>query len=132
MFSILPHSTSNCKIRETQKKTAKMIKINFGTKIGKKFKSLFVKNKATERRLNLKAFKNKNQIFNFLNGWICTDGSINRSNRIDIHNTSYDLLRDLQLLLSRILVKSNITDLRHLSTEIKGKACQRGSYLKCI
>lgn len=130
IVSTLEHKISNGKIRETQKSSTKMIKINFGTKIGKEFKNLFCKNKATERRLNLKAFKNKNQIFNFLNGWISTDGSIKKSkNSIFIYNTSYELLRDLQLLLSRISVESYISDLRHKNTEIRGKAYQRCSSL---
>lgn len=130
IVSILEHKNPNCKIRETQKSLTKMIKINFGTKIGKEFKSLFEKNKATERRLNLSAFKNKNQIFNFLNGWISTDGSVKKiKNSISIYNTSYELLRDLQLLLSRISIESQISDLRHKNTKIRNKIYQRCSSL---
>lgn len=129
IISILPHQTPNSMLRKNQKNKTQMLKINFGTNIGKKFKNIFIKDKASERRLNIKAFKNKNQILNFLNGWISTDGSIHKSKYICINNTSFDLLRDTQLLLSRIYVKSNITDLRHLHTEIRGKKYQRCSYI---
>lgn len=129
IISVLDHSTPNSKIRSSQSCVSKMKKINFGTIVGRKFKQLFKKDKAEERRLNLDAFQNKRQIFNFLNGWISTDGSINRSKSIQIYNTSYIMLKDLQLLLSRISIKSNISDLRHLSSEIKGKTYQRCSYI---
>ena len=128
IVSILPHKISNPYLRNGQKNKTEMIKINFGTKIGKKFKKLFTKNKATERRLNFDAFKNKNQILNFLNGWISTDGSIHRSYAI-IYNTSYELLRDTQLLLSKLSIRSNLTDLRHLKTNIRNKEYQRCSSL---
>jgi hypothetical protein len=62
-----------------------------------------------------------------LNGWISTDGTIHKSKYIAIYNTSYDLLRDAQLLLSKISVKSYITDLRHLHTDIRGKKYPRCS-----
>jgi intein/homing endonuclease len=129
IISILPHQTPNSMIRKNQKNKTQMLKINFGTNIGKKFKNIFIKSKAIDRRLNIKAFKNKNQVLNFLNGWVSTDGSIHKSKYICINNTSFDLLRDTQLLLSRIYVKSNITDLRHLHTEIRGKKYQRCSYI---
>lgn len=129
IVSILDHILINPKIRPTQINNTEMYKINFGVDIGKKFKELFKKDKSTNRRLNIESFKNKKQIFNFLNGWISTDGSINKSNAIDIYNTSYDLLRDLQLLLSRIGISSNITDLRHLKTIMRGKEYQRCSFL---
>lgn len=128
IISILPHKISSPYLRDGQKNKTEMIKINFGTKIGKKFKKLFTKNKATERRLNFDAFKNKNQILNFLNGWISTDGSIHRSYAI-IYNTSYELLRDTQLLLSKLSIRSNLTDLRHLKTNIRNKEYQRCSSL---
>jgi intein/homing endonuclease/multimeric flavodoxin WrbA len=128
IVSILPHKISNPCLRDSQQNKTEMIKINFGTKIGKKFKKLFTKNKATERRLNFDAFKNKNQILNFLNGWISTDGSIHGSYAI-IYNTSYELLRDTQLLLSRLSIRSNLTDLRHLKTNIRNKEYQRCSSL---
>jgi len=130
IISILEHKIKNSIIRNTQKNEVKMLKITFGSDIGKKFKKLFTKDKATERRLNLKSFKNKKQIFNFLNGWISTDGSINREDGyIIIYNTSFHLLRDLQLLLSRIGIRSNINDIRHIETEISGKKYQGCSSL---
>jgi len=129
IISILEHKLVNPKLRFEQSNNTEMLKINFGTDIGKKFKNLFIKDSSKDRRLNIEAFKNKKQIFNFLNGWISTDGSINKSNTIDLYNTSYNLLRDLQLLLSRIGITSNITDLRHLKTSIRGKDYQRCSFL---
>lgn len=125
IVSILPHKVTNGKIRPGQKEATRMVKINFGTRIGKKFKELFPKTSAKDRRLDVGAFKNKTQVFNFLNGWISTDGSVGKG--LDIYNTSYDLLRDLQLLLSRVRIKSSLYDLRHMSTEIKGKEYQRCS-----
>jgi len=129
IISIKSQNLSNYKIREDHKNKTEIIKINFGSKIGKKFKELFNKSKASDRRLDFKSFKNKKQIFNFLNGWISTDGSINKNNTINIYNTSYNLLRDFQLIISRIGIRSNITDLRHLQTEIRGKKYQRCSSL---
>jgi intein/homing endonuclease/multimeric flavodoxin WrbA len=129
IISITNHHLKSPKIREQQENITEIIKINFGSKIGKKFKKLFTKSKATERRINFDSFKSKHQIFNFLNGWISTDGSINKNNTINIYNTSYYLLKDFQLILSRIGIRSNITDLRHLSTEIRGKKYQRCSSL---
>lgn len=127
IVSILPHKVTNGKIRPGQKESTRMVKINFGTRIGKKFKELFPKTRAKDRRLDLEAFKNKTQVFNFLNGWISTDGSVGRG--LNIYNTSYELLRDLQLLLSRVGIKSSLCDLRHMGTEIKGKEYQRCSYV---
>lgn len=125
IVSILPHKVTNGNIRPGQKEATRMVKINFGTRIGKKFKEIFPKTSAKDRRLDVGAFKNKTQVFNFLNGWISTDGSVGRG--LHIYNTSYDLLRDLQLLLSRVRIRSSLYDLRHMSTEIKGKEYQRCS-----
>jgi intein/homing endonuclease/NAD(P)H-dependent FMN reductase len=125
IVSILPHKVTNGKIRPGKKEATRMVKINFGTRIGKKFKELFPKTSAKDRRLDVGAFKNKTQVFNFLNGWISTDGSVGKG--LNIYNTSYDLLRDLQLLLSRVRIKSSLYDLRHMRTEIKGKEYQRCS-----
>lgn len=107
----------------------KMLKVNFGVKIGREMKTMFEKSKASERRLNIDIFKTKNQIFNFLNGWISTDGSINKTGGINIYNTSYDLLRDTQLLLSRLSITSNITDMRHIKCIVRGKEHNRCSIL---
>lgn len=111
------------------KYNTEMIKINFGNKIGHKMKLLFEKTNAKKRRLNIDNFKTKKQIFNFLNGWISTDGSINKTGGINLYNTSYDCLRDTQLLLSRVGIKSNITDISHLKTIVRGKETQRCSSL---
>jgi len=105
-----------------------MIKINFGTKIGKEMLSILPKNEAKSRRLNIDCFKSNSDIFNFLNGWVSTDGSISKRG-IHLYNTSYNCLRDTQLLLSRVGIRSNISDISHIKSEIRGKKHQRVSCL---
>jgi len=129
IISVLPHNINNerkININYRQYDT-EILKINFGAKFGKKMKmSGFKKTKAIHRRLPLESFKNSSQIFSFLNGWISTDGSVHK-NGITIYNTSYDCLRDLQLLLSRVGIRSNISDIRHKKVEVRGKMVQRCS-----
>jgi multimeric flavodoxin WrbA len=66
-----------------------------------------------------------------LNGWISTDGSVHKKG-ISIYNTSYDCLRDLQLLLSRVGIRSSISDVRHLEVFVRGKKTQRCSSLNIL
>ena len=105
-----------------------MIKINFGTKIGKEMLSILPKNEAKNRRLNIDCFKSNSDIFNFFNGWVSTDGSILKKG-IHLYNTSYNCLRDAQLLLSRVGIRSNISDISHIKSEIRGRKYQRVSCL---
>jgi multimeric flavodoxin WrbA len=125
IISVLDHKVKRDFIRdENITYQTEMIKINFGTEIGKKMLVNFKKEKSEFRRLNIDGFRTKHQILNFLNGWISTDGTINKRGYI-LYNKSYDCLRDLQLILSRIGVKSRINDNRHLITEVKGKRLSR-------
>ena len=130
ILSILDHKISNQKISEDYNYyNTEMLKINFGSKLGKKMKLIFEKTNAKTRRLNINNFKTKKQIFNFINGWISTDGSINKTGGINLYNTSYECLRDAQLLLSRVGIKSNISDISHIKTNVRGKTTQRCSSL---
>lgn len=134
IISVLPHNVNNeRKININYKKyDTEILKINFGAKFGKKMKmSGFEKNKASQRRLSLESFESNSQIFSFLNGWISTDGSIHEKG-ISIYNTSYDCLRDLQLLLSRVGIRSSISDIRHKMVEVRGKMKQRCSSLNIL
>jgi len=108
--------------------TTEMIKINFGTKIGKRMISILPKTSAKNRRLSIDVFKSNSDIFNFFNGWISTDGCITKSGII-LYNTSYNCLRDAQLLLSRVGIKSNISDISHKEIVVRGKKHQRTSSL---
>lgn len=131
IISVLPHNINHeRKINVKYKKyNTEILKINLGSRFGKKMKiSGFEKTKAIQRRLPLESFENNSQIFSFLNGWISTDGSVHERG-ISIYNTSYDCLRDLQLLLSRVGVRSNISDIRHKKVEVRGKMIQRCSSL---
>ena len=133
IISVRPHNVNHeRKININYKKyDAEILKINFGAKFGRKMRSSgFEKTKATHRRLSLESFKNSSQIFSFLNGWISTDGSIHKSG-ISIYNTSYDCLRDLQLLLSRVGIKSRISDIRHKMV-VRGKMKQRCSSINIV
>lgn len=128
--SILDHKIDNSKkISELYgyNKT-EMIKINFGTEIGKRMINILPKTSAKNRRLDINSFKSNSDIFNFFNGWISTDGSITKSG-INLYNTSYNCLRDAQLLLSRVGVKSNISDISHKEIIVRGKKHQRTSCL---
>lgn len=130
ILSILDHKISNQKISEDYNYyNTEMLKINFGAKLGKKMKLIFEKTNAKTRRLDINNFKTKRQIFNFINGWISTDGSINKTGGINLYNTSYECLRDVQLLLSRVGIKSNISDISHIKTNVRGKTTQRCSSL---
>jgi len=130
IISILPHNIDNSKkINENYHiYDTEMLKLNFGAEFGRKMKNIgFEKTKAKDRRLSIDAFQNNsNKIFSFLNGWISTDGSVHDKG-ITIYNTSYDCLRDLQLLLSRVNIKSSISDVRHLQCEVRGTKTQRCS-----
>lgn len=108
--------------------TTEMIKINFGTEIGKKMIDILPKTSANNRRLNIDSFNSNSDIFNFFNGWISTDGSITKSG-INLYNTSYNCLRDAQLLLSRVGIKCNISDISHKKVLVRGKLHQRTSSL---
>lgn len=105
-----------------------IVKINFGTEIGKSMIDILPKNEAKNRRLNIDCFRSNSDIFNFLNGWVSTDGSISKKG-IHLYNTSYDCLRDTQLLLSRVGIRSNISDISHKKNKIRGKYHQRVSCL---
>lgn len=132
IISVLPHEI-NQKNKLNPKNDTEMLKINFGAKFGRKMKSVgFEKNNAKIRRLPIDSFDcDSSKIFSFLNGWISTDGSVHKKG-ISIYNTSYDCLRDLQLLLSRVGIKSSISDVRHIETTIRNKKSHRCSSLNII
>ena len=132
ILSILPHKIDHKrKINEnyTEYET-EMLKLNFGTEVGRRMKKNgFIKTKPKERRLPIESFNcDSTKIFSFLNGWISTDGCITKKG-VTIYNTSYNCLRDLQLLLSRLNIKSTISDVRHLEVEVRGAKHQRCSSL---
>lgn len=130
IVSILKHDIDNSKVINPSygEYKTEMVKINFGNKIGREMVELFPKKlPAKYRRLNIESFKSNSDIFNFFNGWISTDGTINKG--ISIYNTSYDCLRDAQLLLSRVGIISSVTDMRHKKTTLRGKTFQRVSFL---
>jgi multimeric flavodoxin WrbA/intein/homing endonuclease len=135
IISILPHNVNHeRKINSDYRQyDTEMLKLNFGSEFGKKMKMVgFEKTKAKQRRISLNSFDNvSNKIFSFLNGWISTDGSVHKKG-ISIYNTSYDCLRDLQLLLSRVGIRSSISDVRHLEVFVRGKKTQRCSSLNIL
>jgi multimeric flavodoxin WrbA len=130
IISVLPHKVDHTRIinKSYQEYDTEMLKVNFGAEFGRKMKSIgFEKTKAKDRRLSIDAFQNDSgKIFSFLNGWVSTDGSVHDKG-ITIYNTSYDCLRDLQLLLSRVNIRTSISDVRNLECEIRGKKKQRCS-----
>ena len=132
ILSVLPHKIDHKrKINENYREyETEMLKLNFGTEIGRRMKKIgFIKTKPKERRLPIESFNcDSAKIFSFLNGWISTDGCITKKG-ITIYNTSYNCLRDLQLLLSRLNIKSAISDVRHLEVEVRGIKHQRCSSL---
>lgn len=130
IISILDHKIDHSyKISDLYDEyNTEMIKINFGVEIGRNMKSILPKTSSKNRRLNLNAFKSNSDIFNFFNGWVSTDGSINKTGGINLYNTSYNCLRDAQLLLSRVGIKSNISD-SHVEILVRAKKHQRTSCL---
>ena len=128
IVSVLPHQV-NDNSNFSDNCESKMLKINFGTDIGKKMLSILPKTAAKTRRLNLDIFNEKSEIFSFFNGWISTDGSVRKNGNIHLYNVSYDCLRDAQLLLSRVGIKSNISDISHIETMVRNKKHIRTSCL---
>ena len=132
ILSVLPHKIDHKrKINENYREyETEMLKLNFGAEIGRRMKKIgFIKTKPKERRLPIESFNcDSTKIFSFLNGWISTDGCITKKG-VTIYNTSYNCLRDLQLLLSRLNIKSTISDVRHLEVEVRGVKHQRCSSL---
>jgi len=128
IVSVLPHQV-NDNSNFSDNCESKMLKINFGTDIGKKMLSILPKTAAKTRRLNLDIFNEKSEIFSFFNGWISTDGSMRKNGNIHLYNVSYDCLRDAQLLLSRVGIKSNISDISHVETMVRNKKHIRTSCL---
>ena len=135
IISVLPHNVNQeRKINSDYRQyDTEILKINFGSEFGRKMKMAgFEKTKAKQRRVSLDSFDNvSNKIFSFLNGWISTDGSVHKKG-ISIYNTSYDCLRDIQLLLSRVGIRSSISDVRHLEVFVRGKKTQRCSSLNIL
>lgn len=131
IISILDHKIDHSnKISDLYDEyNTEMVKINFGVEIGRNMKSILPKTSSKNRRLNLNAFKSNSDIFNFFNGWVSTDGSINKTGGVNLYNTSYNCLRDAQLLLSRVGIKSNISDISHMEILVRGKKHQRTSCL---
>ncbi len=132
IVSELPDKIDNSKkLNENYKEyTTEILKLNFGAEFGRKMKEIgFLKKEAKVRRLPIDSFYGDSiKIFSFLNGWISTDGCVHKKG-ISIYNTSYDCLRDLQLLLTRLNIRSSISDVRNLVCEVRGKNKQRCSSL---
>ena len=74
-----------------------------------------------DRRIPLKIMNaSKRDICKFISGWASTDGTISKNEnyrRLDIYSASYDMLRDLQILLMKLGIKSSVKNNGHLSTK---------------
>lgn len=128
------HKCNNIKdyIRPGFISTCQMMKINFGAKnsrfIKDEMKFEKIKN-SHDRRLPEILFNcNEEELCSFFNGWFSTDGSIG-NNDINLCNVSYECLRDAQLLLFKLGIKSGLYDNRNRLVEVKGKKFERVSCL---
>jgi len=111
---------------------ADMRYLYFGYDIGRIIKydlKIDKEGKAKDRRLPESIFSwSEKQVANFMNGWFSTDGHIYR-NSICLTNASYDCLRDAQLLLQKMGIRSYISNNNHLTTIVRDKKITRASVL---
>ena len=110
---------------------SEMRKINYGSKIGRKiqYEMGFKKTQpAIKRRLPKILFNcSEEELCLFFNGWFSTDGTISKG--VSLCNVSYDCLRDAQLLLAKLGIKSSVTNNKKLFSIIRNKKCARSSTL---
>jgi len=132
IISIKEHKTNiqDDYIREGFRTKCEMMKINFGAKNGRIIKNMgFIKNSSHTRRLPEILFNsNEMELGYFFNGWFSTDGSVNNKG-ISLYNVSYECLRDAQLLLFKMGIKSSVYDMRKHKTIVRGKELERASML---
>ena len=128
------HSCNNGKdyMREGFISNCQMMKINFGAVNGRFIREDMgfekIKN-SHERRLPEILFNcNEKELCNFFNGWISTDGTINKKG-ISLYNVSYECLRDSQLLLFKLGIKCSLYDNRDKKSIVRGKEYERASCL---
>ena len=123
---------SNSIIREGSVNNSEMRKINYGAEIGRKiqYEMGFEKiHPAKDRRLPKILFDcSEEELCLFFNGWFSTDGSVSKKN-ISLCNISYDCLRDAQLLLAKLGIKSSVSNNNHLTSIVRGKDRMRASTL---
>ena len=119
-------------IREGSVNNSEMRKINYGVEIGRKiqYEMGFEKiHPAKDRRLPKILFNcSEEELCLFFNGWFSTDGSVTKKS-ISLCNISYDCLRDAQLLLAKLGIKSSVSNNNHLFSVIRGKKYMRASTL---
>lgn len=128
--SDLDHKVKNNMQNDGQYKS-KMKKINYGSQIGRKiqYEMGFKKVKASDRRLPKILFNcSEKELCLFFNGWFSTDGSVGKE-IISLYNASYDCLRDAQILLAKIGIKSSVKNNEHLKIIVRGKEISRVSHL---
>jgi multimeric flavodoxin WrbA len=135
-ISDLPHKAKTI-FRENSVNNSEMKKINYGEKIGRIINYDMNCKKtqpANERKIPKLLFNcSEEELCLFFNGWFSTDGSVSKSRTlISLSNISYDCLRDAQLLLAKIGIKSSVSDNSHLIMTIKGKEYPRASTLNII
>lgn len=73
------------------------------------------------------------EVCKFLRGWFSTDGSCDatkKRGRVSLSCASVGALRDAQLLLMRLGVRSSVYDNSHLTATIRGKTTPRASMLE--
>lgn len=132
-ISDLQHNAKGI-IRNDSVNNSEIKKINYGRKNGRKilyemgFKKTYP---AIDRRLPEILFNcSEEELCLFFEGWFSTDGSVSSNSLIiSLSNISYDCLRDAQLLLAKIGIKSSVSDCKHLKTIVNGKETPRASQL---
>ena len=73
------------------------------------------------------------EVCGFLRGWFSTDGSCDstkKRGRVSLSCASVEALRDAQLLLMRLGIRSSVYDNNHLTTTMRGKTTPRASSLE--
>lgn len=97
-------------------------------KIGLDKKTLVAKRRLPEKVLN----GSRREVCAFLRGWFSADGSVDFDKtrvRVSLTSSSVHALREAQILLAKLGIRSAVYDLAHKKIEIGGKEFSRSSTL---
>ncbi len=92
------------------------------------------KTRVAERRLPGKVLSgSRSEVCAFLRGWFSADGSVDfhkTKTRISLTSSSVYALREAQILLAKLGIRSCVYDMSHKKTELGGKEYSRSSMLQ--
>lgn len=94
------------------------------------------KSKVAERRLPKKILNgSKKEVSSFLRGWFSADGSVDfhkTKTRVSLTSSSVYALREAQILLAKLGIRSSVYDLSHKKVRVGEKEYSRSSMLHIV